>query len=91
MTPPKLLSYKISYTTSLNDKWLTMPHICHNLGATREYIKRYMLDQLRLHPTLTQRYMIDQQGTGPIEAGELLPSGRLTRTTLHYHSQTISL
>ena len=91
MTPPKLLSYKISYKTSLNDQWLTMPHVCHNLGATREYITRYMLDQLRLHPTLTQRYMIDQQDTGPIEAGELLPSGRLTRTTLHYHAQTISL
>lgn len=90
MTASKLLSYKISYKTSLHNTWLTMPHICHNLGATREYIKRYMLDQLRLHPTLTQRYMIDQQGTGPIEAGELLPSGRLNRTTLHYHNQSIS-
>ena len=84
MTSPRLTRYTLSYKTSRRDKWLSLPYTHHSLALAREYIRRYMLDQLRLHPTLEQRYMIDQQGVGPIETGELHPSGRITRTTLHY-------
>lgn len=91
MTTQTATTYTISYKTSRQPNWLRMRHTSHNLAAAREYITRYMVDQLRLHPSLDQRYMIDQQGVGPVEAGELLTSGRLISTTLSYSTQNIKL
>ena len=91
MTSPTTTTYTISYQTSRQPNWLRMRHTSHNLAAAREYITRYMVDQLRLHPTLDQRYMIDLTGTGPVEAGELLTSGRLISTTLTYTTKSIKI
>ena len=89
MSTSKATTYTISYKSSRHTSWLHMRHSSHNLAAAREYIIRYMTDQLRLHPSLIQRYMIDEQGTGPVEAGELLATGRLSRTTLSYKSKNL--
>lgn len=91
MTTKPSTIYTISYKTSRQPNWLRMRYTSRNLTAAREYITRYMVDQLRLHPTLDQRYMIDLTGTGPVEAGELLTSGRLISTTLTYTTQSIKL
>ena len=91
MTTQTATTYTINYKTSRQPNWLRMRHTSHNLAAAREYITRYMVDQLRLHPTLDQRYMIDQQGVGPVEAGELLSSGRLVSTTLSYSTKNVKL
>ena len=91
MTTQTTTTYIISYKTSRQPNWLRMRHAMHNLTAAREYITRYMTDQLRHHPTIDQRYMIDQQGVGPVEAGELLSTGRIISTTLSYSTKNVKL